>query len=283
MGLKLIPKLISTETIMSLDARLVAKQICSEYTGTPIKKVGDTVYFPTVSDVNVYDYKSNDRTIKYDKLNDGLVGFKIDQEKQTGAEFDTIDEFQRKISSKNSYVKRAAYALAKEVDTFIFSKYTDAGIDANAEINDGDVFGLNDATIKAFFRDMATLAANKNMDTEDLFMVTPPFVLNTLKSFGIEIGINEGMDGRKGGVKMAEYFDFDIYTSTNLPKTGDTFHCMAGVKDAIRYVSQITETKVDDNPSNTFGSTMAQLHVYGGGVVSKDKLIKIDLEKIADA
>jgi len=117
------------------------------------------------------------------------------------------------------------------------------------------------------------------------FVVLPFWAMQTLKDIGSQFaqvyatGQDKSplMSGKIPGIDR-----FEIYGSNNLPATtenGDTSSILFGCKYATTFATQITESRVIDNPF-AFGKMMQGLQIYGSNII-KSALLGVDFIKNA--
>ena len=130
-----IPELWSRRIQYLTKNALVATQICS-YEEQPDLKFGDRIHRPYPNDLVVNDY------VKYtDTTAQDLIGtdeyLDIDQSKEISFAIDEVDWIQMKYDLENSYVERAAYRLANDIDGNVLAEVSNANVSMDA----GDIGG----------------------------------------------------------------------------------------------------------------------------------------------
>ena len=109
-----IPELWSRRIQYLTRNALVATQICS-FEEQPDLKYGDRIHRPYPNDLVVNNYTKYTDTTQQD-----LIGtdeyLDIDQSKEISFAIDEVDWIQNKYDLENSYVERAAYRLANDID-----------------------------------------------------------------------------------------------------------------------------------------------------------------------
>ena len=130
-----IPELWSRRIQYLTKNALVATQICS-YEEQPDLKFGDRIHRPYPNDLVVNDY------VKYtDTTAQDLIGtdeyLDIDQSKEISFAIDEVDWIQMKYDLENSYVERAAYRLANDIDGNVLAETANANVSMDA----GDIGG----------------------------------------------------------------------------------------------------------------------------------------------
>ena len=130
-----VPELWSRRIQYLTRNALVATKICS-FEEQPDLKYGDRIHRPYPNDLVVNDY------IKYtDTTQQDLVGtdeyLDIDQSKEISFAIDEVDWIQMKYDLENSYVERAAYRLANDIDGNVLAEVSNANVSMDA----GDIGG----------------------------------------------------------------------------------------------------------------------------------------------
>ena len=130
-----IPELWSRRIQYLTRNALVATQICS-FEEQPDLKYGDRIHRPYPNDLMVNDYVKYTDTVQQD-----LVGtdeyLDIDQSKEISFAIDEVDRIQMKYDLENSYVERAAYRLANDIDGNVLAEVANAKVSMDA----GDIGG----------------------------------------------------------------------------------------------------------------------------------------------
>ena len=125
-----IPELWSRRIQYLTKNALVATQICS-FEEQPDLKYGDRIHRPYPNDLMVNDYVKYTDTVAQD-----LVGtdeyLDIDQSKEISFAIDEVDWIQMKYDLENSYVERAAYRLANDIDGKVLAEVANANVSLDA-------------------------------------------------------------------------------------------------------------------------------------------------------
>lgn len=125
-----------------------------------------------------------------------------------------------------------------------------------------------------------------NGPTEGRFVILPPWAMQALKDisapFGQAYATGQNMANALTG-KVPAIDGFEILESNNLPTTTesvtDPTAIIFGCKYATTFATQITESRIIDNPFS-FGKMMQGLQVYGFNVI-KPQLLGVDFWKNA--
>lgn len=263
-----IPKLVSTKILMTLENDLVAKKICTMDTGSQITKMGDTVTFTGLADPTIAAYTGS---LTYEDLEDGGVTLQIDQKNSYAFKVDDIQAFQSMIDVKGTSVERAAYGLRNTADAHVFSKYAEAGTTITATVSETIALSTTSTAIRKL--------EEVNVMGGQRWMVIPPWYAEKLMLAGVKFQINDGMDGKKGGLSWVKYNDTDIYVSNNLTTTGSegsyVTQCLAGSYNSIVYAEQILKSRFIAELEDSFAGGASGLHVFGCRVIKNNELVRI--------
>ena len=169
-----IPELWSRRIQYLTRNALVATQICS-FEEQPDLKYGDRIHRPYPNDLVVNDY------VKYtDTTQQDLVGtdeyLDIDQSKEISFAIDEVDWIQMKYDLENSYVERAAYRLANDIDGNVLAEVSNANVtcDASDLGSSGDIALTTSNCLNAIMTAGAKLTANGcEMDKTWALVVSP--------------------------------------------------------------------------------------------------------------
>ena len=169
-----IPELWSRRIQYLTRNALVATQICS-FEEQPDLKYGDRIHRPYPNDLVVNDY------VKYtDTTQQELIGtdeyLDINQSKEISFAIDEVDWIQMKYDLENSYVERAAYRLANDIDGNVLAEVSNANVtcDASDLGSSGDIALTTSNCLNAIMTAGAKLTANGcEMDKTWALVVSP--------------------------------------------------------------------------------------------------------------
>jgi hypothetical protein len=261
-----IPKLHSAKILRTLENNLIARKICPMSPSAEIAKMGDTVYFPGLSEPTISKYTG---AITYENVTDSKVALLIDQYDMYAFDVEDIDQAQAIVDIKGSQIERAAYGLANSADAYILGKYTEAGTSLTEA-------GVTSATILSSLARMNRVLDEKNVPGNARWMVVNPIVKERMILAGIKFQIENGGTGMDGGLSFCEYLNFRVYVSNNLYKTGSdetqVAYVMAGSDNSIVYADQLTKVRAMELESS-FGVGCSGLHLYGAKVIKPQELV----------
>lgn len=264
------PEVWAAQALTSLRKTLVyagPDVVNHDYEGE-IKKVGDTVHIKMLGDVTVRTYNSGD-TITYEDLADAEMTLKVDQSDYFAFKVDDIDRAQAGDEMAQR-TDNAAYKMAAKVDGYVSGLYTQvqsANVIGTTSITTGDA--AYDALV-----DLKVKLDEANVEDNGRYVIVPSWYHGLLLKSANFINAEKSADGgqalRNGLVGRAA--GFDIRKSNTVPIiTGDDYAVTAGVKSAISFADQVTETE-PLRLQNTFASAVRGLHVYGAKVIRPDAM-----------
>ena len=210
-----IPELWSRRIQYLTHNALVATQICS-FEEQPDLKYGDRIHRPYPNDLVVNDYTKYTDTTQQD-----LIGtdeyLDIDQSKEISFAIDEVDWIQMKYDLENSYVERAAYRLANDIDGKVLSEVSNANVtcDASDLGSSGDIALSTSNCLNAIMTAGAKLTANGcEMDKTWALVVSPKtasIIAQTVAQdwFSLaDLALKNGYAGNFAGYK--------VYSSNNV-------------------------------------------------------------------
>lgn len=278
-----IPAVWAAKLLRALDTRLVyaSPQVINRNYQGEIASSGDTVRITTLADVVVSDYTRDVDLAAPEALTDAQLNLIIDQQKSYNFAIDDIDLRQTAVTDLTEQAAhRAAYGIAKAVDTFIAGKYTD--------IDTGNVVGSDGSPTHALkaeeaYNNLLELAVKLDeTDTpeESRFVIVPPFLAGALLkdvrfvSYGTQANRANLEDGFMAGPNglIGRVAGFDVYQSNQVPNTtAKKYKVIAGYNGAWSYADQLTES-VNYRPERRFAEGYKGLHVYGAKVLRPSNL-----------
>ncbi len=266
--LRFRPEIWSAVLLKAKERKLVFAQpnvVNRDYEGD-ISQMGDVVHISSVGDPAISNHAAGD-TLTYEDLQDAGQTMPIDQAQRFAFKVDDIDKRQARGDVMGEAMRRAAYKLAKTVDTYVAGLYTGV-VSANAitttAITDGD---------KAYtgLVNLRTKLTEADVPDEGRYCIVPPWYYGLLlqndKFVRVDAsGTSEGL--RNGQVGRAAGFDV-LESNACVNVTGDDYIVQAGVDAAISYADQIMQTEAL-RLQTTFADAVRGLHVYGAKLVRPD-------------
>lgn len=258
-----IEKVISAEILRTNEDNLLADTICNTSFVGEIKNKGDRVVFVGLSDPTVYDYQGS---VTYEDIDDAATQLLIDQDKVFSFKIKDIEALRSSIGLEDSQTKRASYLLKNEVDSYVFSLYSEAG-------NQMDAVSATPGNVLETVATMKQLLEEANVPDGRTWIVVPPFIKTKLMLAGVKFQVNNGVNGT-GAVGFTDELGCDIYVSNQLAKdASDNTVMLAGSYSAIAYAEQVLETQVIDRLENSFDKAVRGRLVFGAKVIRPAELV----------
>ena len=193
----------------------------------------------------------------------------------------TISGYAGANASLQTYFTTANGAIINGASTARGTTVGLATSNAAVEMSTGDL-------ITARLLKLARYLNENNAPTEGRFAVMPFWVQEKLLSmasnnFGLAYATGQNSAGLISGA-IPKVAGFDIIFSNNVPlttqdATKDTSPIVFGTNYATTFATQITESRIIDNPF-AFGKMMQGLQVYGFGII-KPQMLGVDFWKSA--
>ncbi len=257
-----IEKIIAAEILRTNEDNLLANTVCCTDFAGDIKNAGDSVTFIGLSEPSVYDYTG---TVTYEDIDDAATTLYIDQDKAFSFKVKDIEELRSSVGLKDSQTKRASYNLKKQVDSYVFGLYPEAGVQLDSvEATPGNILQI--------IAEMKQKLEEKNVPDGRIWIVVPPFIKTKLLLAGIKFSVNEGINGT-GSTGFTDELGCDIYVSNHLSTDGDSTVMLAGSYSAIAYAEQVLETQVIDRLEDSFDTAVRGRIVFGAKVIRPEELV----------
>ena len=272
-----IPEVWDAVIKRAYESSLVSKSIVDDRSG--MVSEGDTIHFNGLSDPAVASYSAAS-ALTYETLVDSRVSLLVDQQNKYSFIVDDIEKAMANVDLRGSQAKRAGYALAKTCDSYVFGATTTAK--CGSTITDAT---LDTVTAISLFSQISRKLEEANVPMGEKWVVIPPWVKEKLLLAGVVHQINDGMDGKKGGMKWANYLDLDIYISTNLRNYvagSGACSAFAGSYRAIGYAESLLKNEVLKD-ADYFGDFCRGLQVFGSEVIFPTELINLQLTYYAES
>ena len=211
---------------------------------------------------------------------DSQINLLVNQQNTYAFIVEDIEAAMANVDLKGSQAQRASYGLQKTADAFMLgaTTHTKAGntvIDATCD----------SATILSVMSRTSTLLSENDVPDNGKYVVIAPWVKEKLQLAGVKWGVNEGMDGSKGGVSFAKYLDLDVYVSNNVVQaaasTGAATYCLAGSYRALGFAQGLLKSRAIES-KDLFGYHMSGLMVYGKEVIFPKELVSMVLTYAAE-
>ncbi len=271
---KLLTKFYASSTLASVSN--------TEYEGE-IKKYGDTVKIRQTPDITIRDYNKG-QVLTNEQPTATSVELYIDKGKYWSFVTDDVDDAQTDLKS---YVSDWTDDASKQMVITVESEvYVDIGSDAHAAnqgVAAGAISGAYDigsdsaplvvtrSNIVEKIVEMGAILDEQNIPDDGRFLIIPVWMSSLLKTSDLKQAYLTGDSTspiRNGLIGMIDRFN--IYVSNLLYMPSYT-EVLFGSPKALTFATQITKTKVQDNPDG-FGMLYRGLQVYGYEVILPEAL-----------
>ncbi|MCW5957397.1 MAG: hypothetical protein KIT61_12490 [Pyrinomonadaceae bacterium] len=270
MALTFIPTVWAARLLTALEKSLVYGQanVCNRDYEGEIREAGNTVKIASVGDVTIDDYVKDTDIGDPEILTDEAQTMLIDRQKYFHFFVDSVDRAQQNVNVLDEAMKRAAWALRDEADTYL------AGI-MDTAVPTGNKIGST-TTPKVptkddayeYLVDLGVLLDEANVPLEGRFCVVPAWFHGLLLKD--DRFINAGTlrsDRVLANGAVGEAAGFAILKSNSVPNTaGAKYKILAGHAMATSYAEQVLDLSAY-KPERRFGDAVKGLHVYGAKVV----------------
>lgn len=274
-----IPQIWSSRLLKHLDMNLVFKSLVNtDYEGE-IKNFGDTVRVNQIGPIGVNDWVKN-RAIDVQDLDSTQAVLTIDQARYFAFQVYDVDAAQANVNLMDAAMERAAFSLAKDIDTFIAGKYKEAGIklDNGYTVVSGEA-STGEITAYDLIVEISSKFDEKNVPDSGRWLVIPPwFHAMLLKSDEYKMAVENykttGVIPRVAGIQILKSNNLQTKTESNT-----LYHyLMGGTNMAISFAMQVQTTEALRSP-DTFADLVRGLVLYGAKVFYPEALVSVKVKK----
>jgi len=273
-----VPVIFSGKLLTKFYASSVLTAVSNtEYEGE-IKKYGDTVKIRQTPDITIRDYTKG-QVLTNEQPTTTSVELYINKGKYWSFVTDDVDDVQTDIKGYiGNWTEDASKQMIITVETEV---YVAIGSDAHAS-NQGATAGaisssynlgtaaapvvITRANIVEKIVEFGAVLDEQNIPSEGRFLIIPVWMSSLLKTSDLKQAYLTGDSTspiRNGLIGMIDRFN--IYVSNLLYMPSYT-EVLFGHPKALTFATQITKTKVQDNPDG-FGMLYRGLQVYGYEVI----------------
>jgi N4-gp56 family major capsid protein len=259
-----IPELWSDEIVAAYEKSLVLANLVNRMPMTG--KKGDTLHIPkpTRGDASA---KNAETQVTLIAATESEVVVTVDQHYEYSRLIEDITDVQALASMRQFYTSDAGYALAKQVDTDLFTLGKFLGDDAGTGTDwvhsnsfymdastDLTAYALDTVTPSDVFSDDGFRAAIKQLDDNDVpmdqrYLVVPPSVMQTIRGITRYNSADFVAGQPTVNGQVGTLYGVDIYVSTNCPvietasansnSTADIKAGLLGHRDAMVFAEQM--------------------------------------------
>jgi len=226
--------------------------------------------------------------LDYQALVHTTVDLEIDQAKWYGVVVDDVHKYQTDLDLMEDFTDDAAKQLDIATDLQVLGSIT-TQLTANtkgtaAGINDEFNFGttssavsLDKTNILDYIVDMGTVLDQYNFSQDGRWLLLPPTFCGLISKSDLKDASLAGDNKSVLRTKvLGEINKFTIYTTNQLPyvSADSAYRVFAGHKSALTFAGQATNHETG-RLSNTFGSYMRGLFLYGSKVIKTDGIVEL--------
>lgn len=274
-----IPEIWSSRLLKHLDMNLVFKSLVNtDYEGE-IKNYGDTVRVNQIGNIKVENWAKTQNVVPQD-LDSTQAILTIDQARYFAFQVYDVDAAQANVNLMDAAMERAAFSLAKDIDTFIAGKYKEAGIklDNGYTVVSGEA-STGEITAYDLIVEISSKFDEKNVPDSGRWLVIPPwFHAMLLKSDEYKMAVENykttGVIPRVAGIQILKSNNLQTKTESNT-----LYHyLMGGTNMAISFAMQVQTTEAMRSASN-FADVVRGLVLYGAKVFYPEALVSVKVKR----
>ncbi len=282
MSIEFIPTVWAARLLVALEKALVYGQanVCNRDYEGEIREAGNTVKIASIGNVSVNDYVKNTDISDPEVLTDEQQSLLIDNAKYFNFYVDSVDRAQTNANIMDEAMRRSAWSLRAQADTFLAGTM-EAAVDAGNKIGSvaEPVVPTKDNAYE-YLVDLGVLLDEDNVPTDGRFVVVPAWFHGLLLKDDrfVRSGTFRG-DVRLANGEVGEAAGFRILKSNNVPNAaGEKYKIIAGHAMATAFAEQVLDVQTY-KPEKRFGDAVKGLHVYGAKVVRPTCLAQLIADK----
>lgn len=267
------PTIWSDRLIVNTDRQFVFGEVANtEYEGE-IRGYGDIIKINEIGDITVSDYTSTG--MSWEPISDAQKELVIDQKKKFSFYVDDVNAAQAKPKVMDGAMRKASYAIAKNVDEYLASKYDEAGITNATNL------GSSGTSLTVNANDMLELLTymhlylDENDAGPDRWVAWPPWCVQYLKYSEIVQNSAGTIDNPNSPALQNGMLGFSLgfshYMSNSVSNNGTQYRIMFGTRDALAFAGQVEKIEAIRR-EDYFHDGVKGLWVYGAKVVRPDHL-----------
>jgi hypothetical protein len=272
-----IPEIWAAQIFQDFDKATIVAGLCNRDYEGEIRNGGDTVKITAIGPVTVGSYTKNSTTnLTVQTLSDAQTQLVIDQQKYFAFQIDDVDQAQQTPKVMSEAMRKAAQAMALNVDTYVAALYSQAGQSTYQSIT----VASTDYAVMTMFGRCNQMLSEADVPNQGRWMLISPFVEAQMVKQGVYLtqGQNPGLftNGYLG-----RFMGFDVYVSNNLATgsthavSGPVHECMAGTRDAITLAYQVNKVEAY-RPEGAFSDAVKGLLLYGAKVIQPKALVAFE-------
>lgn len=247
------------------DNALVLAGLANRNYEGEIQSGGERVKILQVGDIDVNNYTGAD--ITFQTPDDAAMYIDIDQKKYAAVSIDSVDALQAKPKMWNETTRKMGVALSETVESFIASKYTEAGIVLGST---GSPTSITSTNVLSHLAEIYRKMSDNKCPKQGRVAVVPPWF--TEKIFLSKVAKDTDNSSVLANGFVGRFAGFEVYESNLLASdTAWTASMFFVANDTIAFAQQLTDTRAGTQEKR-FDDYVKTLLVYGGKVVRPDSL-----------
>ena len=262
-----IPEVWSNQILASLLDQVVAEQICNtDYEGE-ISQYGDVVKINEIGDITISDYTPGSTSaITPQLLSDAQKELRINKSKMFSFWVDDVAKAQSKPKVMPEAMRKAANAMAVQIDKDFAALHTDAGLVAGGTSGTGQ--DITSTNVLKYISIAAQKLDENNVPYDGTrWMFVPPWFHQKL--ILAKIALDTSNSALFNNAFLGSFYGFNIFMSNNVVNgtpAGNNARILFGYRGSISLARQLTNLEAV-RPSFYFRDMVKGLMLYGLKVV----------------
>jgi hypothetical protein len=277
-SMQYIPVIFSGKLLTKFYASSILAAVSNtEYEGE-IKKYGDTVKIRQTPDITIRDY-SKGQVLTNEQPTSSSVELYINKGKYWSFVTDDVDDAQTDIKGYvSNWTDDASKQMVITVETEVYADIGSSAASDNQGVAAGAISGsynLGSAAVPVVITrtnivekivEFGAVLDEQNIPDEGRFLIIPVWMSSLLKTSDLKQAYLTGDSKspiRNGLIGSIDRFNIHVSNLLYMPSYTEV---LFGHTKALTFATQITKTKVQDNPDG-FGMLYRGLQVYGYEVI----------------
>ena len=231
-----------------------------------IAGLGSSVKIHNIGPITISDYTVNTDLTAPEALTDGETVLTIDRQKAFNFQIDDVDNAQSVPKLMEGAMVQAAYNLSDELDAYLGSLYTSAGITTGFGTT-GSPIVPTASTAYEYLADAYTALDEANAPRDGRWCIVPPWFHGLMRKDSRFILYTDSNRETLGNALIGEAAGFQVFVSNNVFNTsGAKYRIMFGHPSAWTVANSVEKVEAF-RMEKRFADALKGLHVYGAKVV----------------
>jgi len=278
----LVPEIWSSDLLKRLNDLLNYGKVCNRGYERLIRGFGDTVKINELGTVDINSYTSTSTGIlTIQHVTDAQKILKIDRAYYTSFWLDKLEKAQITPDVLEPYKAQSAWTLANEIDEYIASLHSEAGITVTGTWAGGTA--VTSTNVLKYVSLINQKHDEANTPVMGRWLAVPPWLYQKMLLARIVLDTENKAILSTGA--LGRFMNFGIYVSNNVPHGSGTDRAaiMSGYGDSIALAQQVMLTEIHESQRIGFKWLVKSLMVYGAKVVRPNNLAVAYLNYTAEA